>query len=131
MANCIITMVGGQETTTNLIGNGLLPYCAIRRLWHDLRSDLSLVPSAVEELLRYEAPSQHTARLAPDDIELGGKTIRKGQSTIAILAAGNRDPERFPDPDRSTFAAPIIATSRSAGPRISVLVRRWPESKAR
>lgn len=100
VANCIITMVGGQETTTNLIGNGLLALLRNPEVMTELRSDLSLVPSAVEELLRYEAPSQYTARLAPDDIELGGKSIRKGQSTIAILAAGNRDPERFPDPDR-------------------------------
>jgi len=54
----------------------------------------------VEELLRYEAPSQYTTRLAPQDMELRGKTICKGQATIAIMAAGNRDPERFPDPDR-------------------------------
>jgi cytochrome P450 len=65
-----------------------------------LRSDPSLVPSAVEELLRYEAPSQHTARLAPADVELGGKAIRKRQAVIAVMGAGNRDPERFPDPDR-------------------------------
>jgi cytochrome P450 len=100
VANCIITMVGGQETTTNLIGNGLLALLRNPQVLHELRSDLSLIPSAVEELLRYEAPSQYTTRLAPEDIEIGGKTIRKGQATIAIMAAGNRDPERFPDPDR-------------------------------
>src|ERR1700692_3011652 len=65
-----------------------------------LRSDLSLIPSAIEELLRYESPSQHTARLAPQDTMLGGKLIRKGQAVIAVRAAANRDPERFPDPDR-------------------------------
>src|SRR6202011_5723952 len=65
-----------------------------------LKADLSLIPSAVEELLRYESPSQHTARLAPDDVELGGKLIRKRQATIAVMGAANRDPERFPDPDR-------------------------------
>ena len=58
------------------------------------------MPSAVEEMLRYESPSQHTARLAPDDTTLGGKQIRKRQAVIAVMAAGNRDPERFPDPDR-------------------------------
>jgi pimeloyl-[acyl-carrier protein] synthase len=100
VANCIITMVGGQETTTNLIGNGLLALLRNPEVMTELRSDLSLIPSTVEELLRYEAPSQYTTRLAPDDIQLGGKTIRKGQATIAIVAAGNRDPERFPDPDR-------------------------------
>ncbi len=100
VANCIITMVGGQETTTNLIGNGLLALLRNPQVLQELRSDLSLIPSAVEELLRYEAPSQYTTRLAPEDFEVAGKTIRKGQATIAIMAAANRDPERFPDPDR-------------------------------
>jgi len=61
------------------------------------------MPAAIEELLRYESPSQHTARLAPDDVMLGGKQIRKRQAVIAVMAAGNRDPERFPDPDRLDF----------------------------
>ena len=69
-----------------------------------LRSDPSLIPSAVEELLRYESPSQHTARLAPQDTVLGGKLIRKRQAVIAVMAAGNRDPEKFPDPDRLDIA---------------------------
>src|SRR5229473_305047 len=55
---------------------------------------------AVEELLRYESPSQHTARICPEDTELGGKLIRKGQAVIAVMGAGNRDAARFPDPDR-------------------------------
>jgi len=65
-----------------------------------LREDLSLIPSAVEELLRYESPSQHTARICPENTELGGQMISKGQAVIAVMGAGNRDPERFPDPDR-------------------------------
>lgn len=100
VANSILTMVGGQETTTNLIGNGLLALLRNRDVLEDLRSDLSLIPSAVEELLRYEAPSQYTSRLAPEDVEIGGKTIRKGQATIVVMAAANHDPERFADPDR-------------------------------
>jgi pimeloyl-[acyl-carrier protein] synthase len=100
VANAVITMVGGYETTTNLIGNGLLALLSNPEVLQDLRSDLSFIPSAVEELLRYEAPSQYTTRLAPEDFELGGKTIRKGQATVIVMAAGNRDPERFPDPDR-------------------------------
>jgi cytochrome P450 len=100
VANSIITMVGGQETTTNLIGNGLLALLRNRDVLEDLRSDLSLIPSAVEELLRYEAPSQYTSRIAPEDVEIGGKTIRKGQATIVVMAAANHDPERFADPDR-------------------------------
>jgi pimeloyl-[acyl-carrier protein] synthase len=100
VANCIVTMVGGQETTTNLIGNGVLSLLRNPDQLQRLKDDLTLIPSAVEELLRYESPSQQTARIAPRDTELGGKTIRKGQAVIAVMAAGNRDPERFPDPDR-------------------------------
>lgn len=100
IANCIVTMVGGQETTTNLIGNGMLTLLRHPDQLERLRNDLTLVPSAVEELLRYESPSQHTARICPQDTELGGKLIRKGQAVIAVMGAGNRDPERFPDPDR-------------------------------
>ena len=100
IANCIVTMVGGQETTTNLIGNGMLTLLRHPDELERLRNDLTLIPSAVEELLRYESPSQHTARICPEDTELGGKKIRKGQAVIAVMGAGNRDPERFPDPDR-------------------------------
>jgi pimeloyl-[acyl-carrier protein] synthase len=97
-------MVGGQETTTNLIGNGLLTLLRAPAELERLRQDPALVPSAVEELLRYESPSQHTGRLAPEDLELGGKTIRKRQAVIAVMGAANRDPERFPDPDRLDLA---------------------------
>src|SRR6267142_2406076 len=100
VANCIVTMVGGQETTTNLIGNGVLTLLRHPAELARLRADLSLIPSAVEELLRFEPPSQHTARMAPDDVELGGRRIKKRQAVIAVMAAGNRDPERFPEPDR-------------------------------
>ena len=100
VANSIVTMVGGLETTTNLIGNGVLTLLRNPQELQRLRDDPSLVPSAVEEMLRYESPSQHTGRLAPEDVELGGKLIRKGQAVMAVMAAANRDPERFPDPDR-------------------------------
>jgi pimeloyl-[acyl-carrier protein] synthase len=100
VATCIVTMVGGQETTTNLIGNGVLTLLRAAEEMERLRGDLSLIPSAVEEMLRYESPSQHTGRLAPVDRDLGGKVIRKGQAVMAVMAAANRDPERFPDPDR-------------------------------
>jgi aspartate racemase len=104
VANTIITMVGGQETTTNLIGNGVLTLLRNPEQMQKLRDDLSLIPSAVEEMLRFESPSQHTARLAPGDRELGGELIRKRQAVIAVMAAANRDPERFPDPDRFDIA---------------------------
>ena len=100
VANLIVTMVGGLETTTNLIGNGLLSLLRHPEQLERLRGDPELIPSAVEELLRYESPSQHTARLAPEDVELGGRQIRRRQAVIAVMGAANRDPERFPEPDR-------------------------------
>jgi amino acid adenylation domain-containing protein len=100
IANCIVTMVGGQETTTNLIGNGLLTLMRNPAEMERLRNDSSLIPSAVEEMLRYESPSQHTARMCPSDREMGGKLIQKRQAVIAVMAAANRDPERFPNPDK-------------------------------
>jgi cytochrome P450 len=99
-------MVGGQETTTNLIANGMLSLLRNPRQMDRLRGDSAILPAAVEELLRYESPSQQTARLAPDDVALGGKQIRKRQAVIAVMAAGNRDPERFRDPDRLDFDRP-------------------------
>jgi pimeloyl-[acyl-carrier protein] synthase len=100
IANIIVTMVGGQETTTNLIGNGLLTLIRNPAALAQLRDDASIIESAVEELLRYESPSQHTARLAPDDLVLGDKQIKKRDAVMAVMAAANRDPARFPDPDR-------------------------------
>ncbi|HKT45999.1 MAG TPA: cytochrome P450 [Candidatus Acidoferrales bacterium] len=100
VANAIITLVGGLETTTNLIGNGILTLLRHPDQLQRLQQDPSLIASAVEELLRFESPSQHTARLAPADVTLGGKLIRERQAVIAVMAAGNRDPERFPEPDR-------------------------------
>jgi cytochrome P450 len=100
VANIIVTMVGGMETTTNLIGNGMLSLLRHPVEMERLREDPALMPSAIEELLRYESPSQHTARLAPDDVELGGRTIKRNQAVIAVMGAANRDPDRFSDPDR-------------------------------
>jgi len=100
IANTIVTMVGGQETTTNLIGNGMLTLLRNPDALAQLRDDPTIIETAVEELLRYESPSQHTARIAPEDGELGGKRIRKRDAVMAVMAAGNRDPLRFADPDK-------------------------------
>jgi hypothetical protein len=99
VANLILTMIGGQETSTNLISSALLTLLRHPEQMQMLLDDPSLVPMASEELLRYESPIQHTARVAREDVLLGGKVIRRGQSVVAVLAAGNRDPERFPNPD--------------------------------
>lgn len=100
IANTIITLIGGHETTTNLIGSGFLTLLRDPESLYLLRNHPEIIGSAVEELLRFESPVQHTARIAPADTQLGGKTIRKGSRVVAVLAAANRDPNRFPGPDR-------------------------------
>jgi cytochrome P450 len=100
IANAIITMTGGQETTTNLIGNGLLALLQNPEQLALLRSDASLLPTAIEELLRFDSPIQYTTRLAPDDFELGGRTMGKRQAVLAVIGAANRDPAQFNEPDR-------------------------------
>jgi hypothetical protein len=104
IANCIITMVGGQETTTILLGNGVLALLRNPDQLERLRANPALVPSAVEELLRFESPTQYTGRIAAQDTEIGGKVIKQKQAVFAVLGAGNRDPERFPNPDKLDIA---------------------------
>ncbi|MFI6743573.1 cytochrome P450 [Nonomuraea sp. NPDC050451] len=104
VTNAILTMVGGQETTTNLIGNGLLTLIRHPGELTRLRADPALVPQAVEELLRYESPSQHTARVATEDTTIRDTPVRRGQAVIAVMGAANRDPGQFPDPDRLDLA---------------------------
>ena len=103
IANAIVTMVGGQETTTNLIGSGLLTLLRRPDKLAELRDRPEIMESAVEELLRFESPSQHTGRICREDVVIGGKLIRKGEAAMAVMAAGNRDPERFADPDALDF----------------------------
>jgi len=100
IANCILLMVGAQETTPNLIGNGMLTLLRNPGEFTRLQANLSLLPSAIEEMLRFEAPSQHTTRVPRQDVKLGDKVISSGQSVIAVMGAANRDPARFTDPDR-------------------------------
>jgi hypothetical protein len=99
IVNVIITLIGGHETTTNLIASGFLTLLRAPDCFEQLRRQPENMPSAIEELLRFESPVQHTARIAPADTQLGGKTIQQGSRVVASLAAANRDPDRFQDPD--------------------------------
>jgi cytochrome P450 len=100
VANVIILLSAGHETTSNLIGNGLLALLQNPDQMQKLREQPSLVASAVEEMMRYDNPVQIAYRSAAEEVEIGGKLIRKGQLVNSILAAGNRDPEHYSEPDR-------------------------------
>ena len=96
----VTLMIAAHETTTSLMSNGLMTLLQHPDQLEMLRSDPSLIVSAVEELLRYEPPLNHFTRIAKEDIEIADKMIRKGQVVTFSLVAANRDPERFSDPDR-------------------------------
>lgn len=99
IANSLLTMSGGQETTSILIGNSVLTLLRNPDQLRMLQADPSLIPAAIEEVLRFESPIQYTARVASDDMEIGGQRIGKRQAIMAVIGAANRDPERFPDPN--------------------------------
>jgi len=95
-----LLLVAGHETTSNLIGNAVLVLLRFPDERKRLQDDLSLLPLAVDECLRYESPIQLTDRAVVEDCELSGQPLRRNQMVAAVLAAANRDPAHFPDPDR-------------------------------
>jgi cytochrome P450 len=100
LANCILLLVAGHETTTNLIGNGVLALLRHPDQLHRLRADSTLTEGAVEELLRYESPVQGTGRVARAALDVDGRRIEPGQFVLLLMGAAHRDPAQFPDPDR-------------------------------
>ena len=99
LASCMLLLAAGNETTTNLIGNGMLSLLRHEDQLDKLLDDPSLMGSAIEEMLRYEGPVQATARTADADVEIDGHAIEKGKMLFVLLAAANRDPAAFPDPE--------------------------------
>lgn len=99
LVNCVGLFVGGHETTTNAIGNGLLALLRNEGEFQKLRDNPALLSSAVEECLRYDSPVQFTARSARQTTEIGEKKVYKGQSVMLMLGAANRDPAVFAAPD--------------------------------
>jgi cytochrome P450 len=97
---CELLLVAGNVTATDLIGNGIWLLLRHPEELQKLRDDPALITNAVEEILRFESPVVQTGRIAMDEIEIGGCPIHRGESVLTLLAAANRDPAEYPEPDR-------------------------------
>lgn len=93
-------LLGGFETTTHLLGNTMVFLAAHPEEMDRLRADPSLVPAFVDEMNRYDGPSQSLPRIAAEDVTLSGVTIPRGALVLALVGSANRDERRYPDPDR-------------------------------
>jgi len=98
LATCRLLLTAGHETTANLVGNGTLALLRHPEQRAALAADASLLPNAIEELLRWDAPVQLTMRFASEDAELGAHVVRRGDMVVTLLGAANRDPAVFERP---------------------------------
>ena len=100
LATLLLLLVAGNETTRNLIGNGMLALLRNPGELQRLREQPELLEPAIDEMLRYDSPVQLDGRTAVEDVEIGGKLVRTGQQVVSVVGAANRDPAAFSDPDR-------------------------------
>ncbi|MFN8601588.1 MAG: cytochrome P450 [Candidatus Binatia bacterium] len=144
---CVLLLVAGNETTTNLIGNGTLALLHHPAQRHLLREGPEAVRRAIEELLRYDSPIQATDRVASEDVDIGGRRVRKGQIVGLLIGAANRDPAVFTRPDELDLTRednPHLAfghgvhfclgaqLARLEGRHaLTALFERWPDLAAR
>lgn len=104
VSTCVTFFVAGHETTTNLIGNGMLALLQHPEQMQALKADSSRINPAIEEMLRYDPSVPRGWRIAKTDVEIGGQTIQTGALVFPILASANRDSEYFPDPNTFDIA---------------------------
>jgi cytochrome P450 len=100
----VLLLIAGNETTTNLLGNGMLALARNPCEFARIRANPALLPGAIEEMLRYDGPVQATMRFTNSPVELSGTRIPAGGFVFVILAAANRDPAQFSEPDRFDIA---------------------------
>ncbi len=99
LATLLLLLVAGNETTRNLIGNGMLALLRNPEELRRLKEQPELIDSAIDELLRYDSPVQLDGRTLLEDVEMGGKRMRAGQQVVGVVGAANRDPAAFSNPD--------------------------------
>jgi cytochrome P450 len=104
VAQCVMLLFAGHETTTNLIGNGMLALLRHPDQLVRLRAEPQLLVSAIEELARFDSPTQATFRSVAEDVELRGQHLHRDEHVLLLLGSANRDPLQFPEPDRLDLA---------------------------
>ncbi len=114
VANAVLLMIAGHETTSNLLANGLLAFLRHPEQIELLRRQPDLIAPAVEECLRYDPPVTATVRWATEDLQLAGQSITAGQKLLLVLAAANRDPEQFHAPDQFDIARRVTPQQHTA-----------------
>jgi cytochrome P450 len=112
VTTCILLLNAGHEATVNVSGNGLLALLEHPDQMQRLRADPGLLPTAIEELMRFDSPLQLFERTATEDVEIGGVTVERGQKIAALLGSANHDPAVFPEPE-------ILDVGRTDNPHIS------------
>ena len=112
IATAVLLQMAGHEASVNVVGNGVAALLRHPAELARLRTERGLVPTAVEELIRYDSPLQLFERTATADVEIGGVTVSTGQKIAALLGAANRDPAVFAEPDR-------LDVGRADNPHIS------------
>lgn len=146
-STAILLLIAGNETTTNLVGNGVHALLSNPEQLELLRSDPGLIKSATEEILRFAGPVQATGRVLKQDMEIGGQQMTEGQATLVLLGAANRDPEKWGDTadkfditrnptdhlglgDGIHFCLGAPLARAEAQIAIGTLVQRFPELRA-
>ena len=121
LAQCVMLLFAGYETTRNLLGNGVHALLSHPSQWRRLQAEPRLVAPAVRELLRYESPVQYTGRRAATDLVLHGQRVRRGELVIALIGAANRDPQQHERPDELDVArAPRPSLVFGLGPHVCI-----------
>jgi cytochrome P450 len=121
LAQCAMLLFGGYETTRNLLGNALFHLLSRPLLWLRLQREPGCLSAAIRELLRFDSPVQYTGRRVTTDVELHGRKLRRGDLVVALIAAANRDPRCYPEPDTIDLArrgGPLL--SFGSGPHVCV-----------
>lgn len=143
LAQCVMLLFAGHETTRHLLANGLRTLLAHPDAWQRLQRDPALLPGAVRELLRHDSPVQYTGRRVATEVLLHGKTLRRGDLVVALIGAANRDPARHEWPDELDITRRVGAPlAFGQGPHVCIgaaltlmeaqtvfaqVIERWPD----